>query len=676
MNNTIKYKTISFKTTSVPRWGKIDALLDYFKTNNIVFLKKEKQLFEPLAEASAIDIDIAIKAMKAYYEIRASVGIPTITYNICRKLETVNVLLDSHAGEQLILASMLANTSISEDSDNRKIAFDKIDNDFGKEMTSVVKKLDKLARFNIFNKLSTEDFADSFITMSEDLMVVIIKLAQVNSELQYFDSTIADFSNITQEQIDLGRIAISSFAPIAHRLGLNRMKTEIEDLGFKISNYGKYTEIKDQIDNLGIDNDIYINATISSIGKQLLRNGIPMRSKDIRGAIVSGRPKSIYSIHKKITGRYLNKYNELGIASVKDLFAFRIIVPYSKTSKEDCFKAFALLQDLYPKQKDLCDYISFPKGNGYQSIHAIFQTDVNSVEIQIRDSRMHDEAEFGVCAHASYKGHATKGVDLSNYQEYIMKQGLDISNELGNDLAIGNTYVFMDDKVAHIVPEGQTIIDFASTLHSKAAVTLKGVTIIRNGKKIYPSIYSKLRKGDIIKLDFTEEQLRSVNRQRKQKVKKEMSSISEIKKQLKKIQNTLLSVTVDGVDRMKVRYNPKEVSPGDKVIAVQRKGQYSKELLTANQYDKLDEKDKQNSTESVEWKQGSYNLKRYKIKVQGNKKRFVKDLQNSELLIDNIDNKSRYGSSLYVTMFCPVGISGKDKIPLVSNQRIQVERVK
>lgn len=321
------------------------------------------------------------------------------------------------------------------------------------------------------------------LAMVDDIRIVLIKLA----EQLYILRKAANFAEKEKRQIAEEVAAI--YAPLANRLGMVRIKWELEDLSFHYLEPEKYQEISDSLKQTKPERDQYIKDTIVAITSVVEKS-------DVKTFQITGRAKHIYSIHRKMARK------QVGIADIYDASAFRILVH----TIEDCYKALSAVHSVWehiPKEFD--DYVTHPKPNGYRSIHtAVIGPQGKVVEIQIRTYEMHGQAELGMAAHWVYKEGATQ---KSRYETKIawLRQLMDWQSEISakeqtieeiKKIFSDRVYVFTPQGDIFDLPTGATPLDFAYAVHSEIGHRCCGAKV--NGN-IVPLIY-KLHTGEYVEI--------------------------------------------------------------------------------------------------------------------------------------------------------------------------------
>ena len=316
--------------------------------------------------------------------------------------------------------------------------------------------------------MKTENFRNLLVGQAADMRVILILIALNVVMLRRVKDTTA-----VAEQQHLSVLAANIYAPLAHKLGLYRMKSELEDLSLKYLEHEAYYMIKENLNATKKSRDAYIEHFIAPIREKLDASGLKYHMK--------GRTKSIHSIWQKM------KKQKCGFNGVYDLFAIRIILD-SKPKNEvgDCWKVFSLITDMYESNlKRLRDWVTVPKKNGYESLHiTVLGPEEKWVEVQIRTERMDEVAEHGLAAHWRYKGIKSSADGVDSWLAGIrsaLESGEDpqLSKEALQETAI---YVFTPKGDLYKLPAGATLLDFAYNIHT--GVGNKCVGGIVNGKNV------------------------------------------------------------------------------------------------------------------------------------------------------------------------------------------------
>nr|WP_300092939.1 bifunctional (p)ppGpp synthetase/guanosine-3',5'-bis(diphosphate) 3'-pyrophosphohydrolase [Sedimentibacter sp.] len=390
------------------------------------------------------------------------------------------ILADLHVDVQTIAAGLLHD--VVEDTG---ITYDDIKREFGEEIANMVDGVTKLSKVKYRNKeeRQAESLRKMIIAMSKDIRVVIIKLADRLHNirtLQYMPK---------EKQYQKAMETIEIYAPIANRLGIASIKWELEDLSLKYIDPEGYEDLLEKVQQKSEQRKDYISRIISVMQEKLNEAGIE--------ADIKGRPKSLYSIYKKMY------FKNRAFEQIYDLIAVRIIVD----SIKDCYGALGTMHTLWkPIPGRFKDYIAMPKPNMYQSLHTtVIGPAGEPFEIQIRTLEMHRTAEYGIAAHWKYK----EGIDeQTNYEEKLnwLRQMLEWQQETNDpaefmetlkiDLYADEVFVFTPKGEVVNIPTGSTPIDFAYRVHSAVGNKCVGAKV--NGR-IVP-IDTKLKTGDQIEI--------------------------------------------------------------------------------------------------------------------------------------------------------------------------------
>ena len=366
---------------------------------------------------------------------------------------------------------------------------DEIEKDFSKPVAELVDGLTKISKieFRSNHERLAENFRKMVMAMAKDLRVILVKLADRLHNMRTIKALPpAKRKRIAQETMDI-------YAPLANRLGLYSVKSELEDLCLRQLKPEVYEEIKKNIQSKKLERqkqmDLVRNELLSELSKY-----------DFKKVEVRGRAKHFYSIYKKMLER------QLSFEDIHDLFAFRIIVD----SVKDCYEALGIVHALWkPMPGRFKDYVAMPKANLYQSLHTtVIRPNGEPAEIQIRTAQMHHVCEYGVAAHWNYKerGSTTAGVNTELQKLAWLKQIVEWQNELKDpnefmeavkvDLFEEEIFVFTPKGDVLQLPAGATALDFAFGVHTHVGSTTVGAKV--NGTMV--SIKKVLKSGDIIEI--------------------------------------------------------------------------------------------------------------------------------------------------------------------------------
>lgn len=363
---------------------------------------------------------------------------------------------------------------------------DDIEKKYGEGVAHIIRGLLRINELYKRNPvIESENFRNLLISFSEDMRVILIMIAnRVNMMRQIRDTDQLEAKQRVSEE------ASYLYAPLAHKLGLYKLKSELEDLSLKYLEHDAYYMIKEKLNATKASRDAYIARFIKPIQAKLDAVGLKYHMK--------GRTKSIHSIWQKM------KKQQCGFEGVYDLFAIRIILD-SPSDKEYmlCWQVFALITAMYqPNPKRMRDWLSVPKSNGYESLHTTVLGPENKwVEVQIRTERMDEIAEHGLAAHWRYKGIKSEkgGIDewLANIRSALENNDdLQLMDQFKMDLKEDEVYVFTPKGDLLNFPKGATVLDFAYYIHSRIGNTCVGGKI--NGRAV--SFRQELHSGDQIEI--------------------------------------------------------------------------------------------------------------------------------------------------------------------------------
>ena len=356
---------------------------------------------------------------------------------------------------------------------------------FGETVATIINGLQRIQQ--LYKKspvVESENFRNLLLSFAEDMRVILIMIAdRVNLMRQIKDTTEVEAQRRVSEE------AAYLYAPLAHKLGLYKLKSELEDLSLKYLEHDVYYMIKEKLNATKKSRDAYIERFISPVRQRLEESGLHFHMK--------GRTKSIHSIWQKM------KKQQCGFEGIYDLIAIRIIIdsPIEK-EKMQCWQAFSIVTDMYqPNPKRLRDWLSVPKSNGYESLHITVLGPENKwVEVQIRTERMDEIAERGLAAHWRYQGvKGETGLDewLSNIRSALeVGDDLQVMDQFKLDLYEDEVFVFTPKGDLLKFPKGATILDFAYHIHSGVGNTCIGGRV--NGKVV--PIREQLHSGDTVEI--------------------------------------------------------------------------------------------------------------------------------------------------------------------------------
>lgn len=365
---------------------------------------------------------------------------------------------------------------------------DDIERLFGNTVAKIVHGLTKISHLKKDTAVSmqAENFRKMLLTLNDDIRVIIIKIADRLHNMQTMDAM------PEYKQVKIASETLFIYAPLAHRIGMYNIKTELEDLSLKYTEPNRFNAIKDKIESSKEEQNNYIKTFSKYIKKSLDGENLEY--------FIKGRSKSIYSIHNKMQRQNIN-YEQ-----VFDKFAIRIV--YKSKPKHEKFlawKIYSVVTDHFtPNTTRLRDWISSPKSNGYESLHITVMGPKNKwVEVQIRSERMHDIAEKGYAAHYHYKQGIEKetGIDawLNRLQEVLETKdsnAVDFVENFKLNLYAEEIFVFTPNGDLKSLPQGSSALDFAYAIHTEIGSKTRGARV--NGKLV--PLSRKLNSGDLIEI--------------------------------------------------------------------------------------------------------------------------------------------------------------------------------
>lgn len=381
---------------------------------------------------------------------------------------------------ECVLAILLYNSII-----NGILTLEEVERKFGHSVAQIIHGLVRI--HELYQRtpiIESENFRNLLLSFAEDMRVILIMITdRVNLMRQIRDTPNKEAQSRVAEE------ASYLYAPLAHKLGLYKLKSELEDLSLKYLEHDAYYMIKDKLNATKRSRDAYIEKFIQPIDEKLKQMGINCHIK--------GRTKSIHSIWQKM------KKQQCGFEGIYDLFAIRIIID-SPIDQEKmlCWQTYSLITDMYqPNPKRLRDWLSVPKSNGYESLHiTVLGPESKWVEVQIRTERMDDIAEHGLAAHWRYKGIKSGGqMDewLANIRAALEAgDNMEVMDNFKMTLAPEEMFVFTPKGDLFKFPAGATVLDFAYRIHSKIGNTCVGGRV--NGKVV--PMRQELHSGDSVEI--------------------------------------------------------------------------------------------------------------------------------------------------------------------------------
>lgn len=403
---------------------------------------------------------------------------------ILHPLAVAEIIVDMQLDTTSVIAALLHD--VVEDTG---VTLEIIRQQFGEMCSMLVAGLTKLEKIKFKSKEEQkhENYRKMFVAMARDLRVILIKLADRLHNMRTI-----------KHQSEEGRIRIAEetldiYCPIAHRLGMSRIKWELEDICLRSLNPDAYFEIAAMLNQTRNEREQYINHVIGTISEKLSEMGVQ--------AEITGRPKHIYSTYKKMTTQ--NKQ----FSDIYDLLAVRVIVENVK----DCYAALGIIHTLWrPMPGRFKDYIAMPKPNMYQSLHTtVVGTSGNPFEVQIRTAEMHKTSEFGIAAHWAYKeGTSMAGSSFEEKMAWLReaietqsetKDASEFIRSLKTDLFSDMVYVFTPRGEVIELPSGSVPIDFAYRIHTEIGNRTVGARV--NGRVV--QLNYRLNTGDIVEIQTT-----------------------------------------------------------------------------------------------------------------------------------------------------------------------------
>jgi GTP diphosphokinase / guanosine-3',5'-bis(diphosphate) 3'-diphosphatase len=387
--------------------------------------------------------------------------------------------------EQTIAAALLHDVVEDTDTDIKEVRAE-----FGDEIAQLVEGVTKLTRiqFQSREQAEAENYRKMIVAMAQDVRVILIKLADRLHNMR----TIEYLGK--QKQVQKGKETLEVYAPLAHRLGINKLKWELEDLAFSTLHPRKYDEIKTMVSERRTDREEHVREAAMTLQRELEKVDIP--------ADIAGRAKHFYSIYDKMAKKG-REFNE-----IYDLTAMRVIAERDgDEGTRDCYGALGLIHSLWkPMPGRFKDYIAMPKLNGYRALHTtVVGPEGRPLEIQVRTREMHETAEFGVAAHWQYKVGSKDGQADEEWLAWI-RQLMDWQEDESDprefiktfrtDLFDDEVYVFTPKGEVKVLPSNSTPIDFAYAVHTDVGHRTVGAKI--NGR-IVPLHY-RLKSGDFVEI--------------------------------------------------------------------------------------------------------------------------------------------------------------------------------
>jgi len=419
-------------------------------------------------------------AVESHKEMRRKSGEPYIYHPIA----VAQICAEEIGlGTTGIVCALLHDTV--EDTD---LTLDDVKGLFGEKVSQIINGLTKISGvIDNTSSIQAENFRKVLLTMSEDIRVILIKLADRLHNMRTLEHM------KREKQMKIASETLFLYAPLAHRLGLNNIKTELEDLGLKYTNAEGYYDIAVKLQESEPERKRFVQKFIEPLKEILGEQGFKFK--------IFGRPKSIYSIYNK------TKTKGVAFEEIYDLFAIRIVIdtPLDQ-EKSDCWKVYSIITDFYhPSPERLRDWISTPKSNGYESLHTtVMGPEGKWVEVQIRTVRMDELAEKGYAAHWKYKDAAAdKESKLENWLQKIREMlenpdpnALEFMDDFKLNLFSDELFAFTPKGDMKTLPIGATALDFAFEIHTKVGEQCIGAKV---NFKLVPLSY-ELKSGDQVEI--------------------------------------------------------------------------------------------------------------------------------------------------------------------------------
>lgn len=401
---------------------------------------------------------------------------------ILSSIQTALIAIEEIGLKRDGVVAILLYSCFTEETEND---YDKYEKEFGKTVVSILKGLVHIQELYKKNPvIESENFRNLLLSFAEDMRVILIMIADRVNLMRQIRNTECE-----EEKKRVSEEASYLYAPLAHKLGLYKLKSELEDLSLKYLEHDVYYMIKDKLNETKKSRDKYIENFIKPIREKLEADGYKFHMK--------GRTKSIHSIWQKM------KKQKCEFEGIYDLFAIRIIIDAPlELEKIQCWHVFALITNMYqPNPKRLRDWLSVPKSNGYESLHITVKGPENKwVEVQIRTERMDEVAERGLAAHWRYKGIKSEG-GMDEWLTSIRRalennDDMQVIDQFKMDLYEDEIYVFTPKGDLMKFPKGATVLDFAYRIHSNIGNHCVGAKI--NGKVV--TFRHILKSGDQIEV--------------------------------------------------------------------------------------------------------------------------------------------------------------------------------
>ncbi|HHP7239881.1 RelA/SpoT family protein [Longibacter sp.] len=447
----------------------------------------------------SVDEDLIRRAFKLSYWAHRDDWRASGERYISHPLEVATIVARDIGLDDLSVAAALLHDVV----EDTELSLDFIESEFGETMAAVIDGLTKISGVFASRELGqAENVRKLMLSMATDLRVILVKFADRLHNMRTIDAL------PKKKQLKKAGETLDLFAPLAHRFGLHSIKSELEDLSLKILDPSAYEHIVGTISDLAEERDKFISAFIDPLEERLEEEGYEFQ--------IYSRVKNIYSIHRKM------KRQDKPIDEIYDIFAIRIVLKTSddvdnntreKKGKEDCWRVYSVVTDVYkPLPTRFRDFISNPKGNGYQSLHTtVLGPGGRRVEVQIRTDRMHEVAEKGVAAHWRYKeGRKNVDEEMEQFLEWVRdlldspkpEEATEFVEEFRLNLYDEEIYVFTPMGDLMTLPKGATPVDFAFKVHTEVGMQCIGAKV--NGKMV--PLSRELQSGDQVEIITSKKQ--------------------------------------------------------------------------------------------------------------------------------------------------------------------------
>lgn len=462
----------------------MDKTTIFTPEEHLLFLKLYRQLFQATSDMLLPDDVSKLKAHFRKIALNGQIERDVFGLNpIIKDMQTALILCKEMGMKRAPVLAVLLNDSVR----CGHFSPEELSQNYGADVERIVHGLTRVQ--DLYTKsptIESENFKKLLLTFAEDMRVVLIIIAdRVNIMRQ-----IRDTEHI-EARTSVSNEASYLYAPLAHKLGLYILKSELEDLSLKYTEHDMYYHIKDKLNETKKSRDAYISAFIEPLEQKLAAAGLKFHIK--------GRTKSIHSIYQKM------KKQKCPFEGVYDLFAIRVILDsVHEKEKQECWQVYSIVTDMYqPNPKRLRDWLSVPKSNGYESLHiTVMGPQGKWVEVQIRTERMDAIAERGLAAHWRYKGVKDEtGLDswLTSVRESLESadsNNMEVMDHFKMDLYEDEVFVFTPKGDLHKLPKGASVLDFAFHIHTKLGCSCIGAKV--NGRNV--PIKQVLHSGDQVEI--------------------------------------------------------------------------------------------------------------------------------------------------------------------------------